>query len=61
MEQVNWVNVVNILIKYILKEKGFEHGSKKIVQLLEEEVGVIELVAMGFDYDMILKIKEDQQ
>jgi mannose/fructose/N-acetylgalactosamine-specific phosphotransferase system component IID len=61
MEQVNWVNVVNTLIKYILKEKGFDQGAKTIIELLEEEIGVIELVAMGFDYDMILKIKGDQQ
>jgi hypothetical protein len=61
MENVDYVKVSNKLLNYIIEKQGLESALKTIIDLLEEELSTIELFAMGFDYDMILKIKGDQQ
>jgi hypothetical protein len=61
MEHVDYVKVSNKLLNYIIEKQGLESALKTIIDLLEEELSTIELFAMGFDYDMILKIKGDQQ
>ena len=61
MEHVDYVKVSNKLLNYIIEKQGLESALKTIIDLLGEELSTIELFAMGFDYDMILKIKGDQQ
>jgi hypothetical protein len=61
MEHVDYVKVSNKLLNYIIEKQGLESALKTIIDLLEEELSTIELFAMGFDYDMILKIKGDQE